>query len=122
MIIASEKRNQGQPRVKTEKTFFDLVEKEKANDRIMSKESLENLRNYIQLTLLPSDISWLADELLLLSHKGKQQQPYTIEELETRVAESVRQIAEGRCKDLDEALDELEAQFAEEDKKMAESV
>ena len=58
------------------------------NDRIMSKESLENLRNYIQLTLLPSDISWLADELLLLSHKGKQQQPYTIEELETRVAES----------------------------------
>lgn len=85
----------------------------------MSKESLESLRDYIQLTLSPSDILWLADELLLLSHRGKQLQPYTVEELETRVSESVQQIAEGRYKDFDEALDELEAEFAEEDKELA---
>jgi len=88
----------------------------------MSKESLEHLRDYIQLTLSPSDISWLADELLLISQKEQQLEPYTIEELEERVMASERQIAEGRFQDFDEALDELEAEFAEEDKRMTETV
>ena len=35
---------------------------------------------------------------------------------------SERQIAEGRFQDFDEALDELEAEFAEEDKRMTETV
>ena len=88
----------------------------------MSRESLEHLRDYIQLTLSPSDISWLADELLLISQKEQQLEPYTIEELEERVMASERQIAEGRFQDFDEALDELEAEFAEEDKRMTETV
>lgn len=88
----------------------------------MSKESLEHLRDYIQLTLSPSDISWLADELFLLSQKSQQLEPYTIEELEARVTASEQQIAEGRWKDFDKALDELEAEFEEEDKRMAETV
>ena len=78
----------------------------------MSRESLEHLRDYIQLTLSPSDISWLADELLLISQKEQQLEPYTIEELEESVMASERQIAEGRFQDFDEALDELEAEFA----------
>jgi hypothetical protein len=92
------------------------------NRKTMSKESLEHLRDYIQLTLSPSDISWLADELLLISQKEQQLEPYTIEELEERVMASERQIAEGRFQDFDEALDELEAEFAEEDKRMTETV
>ena len=88
----------------------------------MSRESLEHLRDYIQLTLSPSDISWLADELFLLSQKSQQLEPYTIEELEARVTVSEQQIAEGRWKDFDKALDELEAEFEEEDKRMAETV
>lgn len=88
----------------------------------MSRESLEHLRDYIQLTLSPSDISWLADELFLLSQKSQQLEPYTIEELEARVAASEQQFAEGRWKDFDNALDELEAELEEEDKRMAESV
>jgi hypothetical protein len=92
------------------------------NRKTMSKESLEHLRDYIQLTLSPSDISWLADELLLISQKEQQLEPYTIEELEERVMASERQIAEGRFQDFDEALNELEAEFAEEDKRMTETV
>ena len=80
----------------------------------MSKESLEHLRDYIQLTLTPSDLSWLMDELIVSYRKQEQLKPYTIEELQQRVAESEQQIAAGRFKTAEESLAELEAMFADE--------
>lgn len=41
--------------------------------------------------------------------------PYTAEELRERVAESERQIAEGRYKSAEESLAELEAMFSDEE-------
>lgn len=81
----------------------------------MSKESLENLCNYIQVTLSPEDIFWLTDELIIRTLKREQPRPYTVEELRERVAESERQIAEGRYKSAEESLAELEAMFADEE-------
>ena len=81
----------------------------------MSKESLEHLCDYIQVTLSPEDIYWLTDELIVRTLKREQPRPYTVEELRERVAESERQIAEGRCKSAEESLAELEAMFAGEE-------
>lgn len=80
----------------------------------MSRESLEHLRDYIQLSLSPSDITWLTSELLLQRHKQEQHTPYTVEELYERVAESEQQIADGQYKTAEESLNELEALFADE--------
>ena len=76
---------------------------------IMSKESLEHLRDYIQMTLSPSDIFWLTGELITRSRKQEQCSPYTIEELQNRVADGERQISEGRFKTAEESLEELES-------------
>ncbi len=43
--------------------------------------------------------------------------PYTIEELRERIAISERQFAAGQWQDFDEAMDEIEAELAAEEKK-----
>ena len=43
--------------------------------------------------------------------------PYTIEELEARIAESEHQYAAGMWQDFDEAMDEIEAELEAEAKK-----
>lgn len=50
--------------------------------------------------------------------------PYTIEELREMIAISERQFASGQWQDFDEAMDEIEAELAAEEKKseMAESL
>ncbi|MBQ6306235.1 MAG: hypothetical protein IJK78_06700 [Bacteroidales bacterium] len=50
--------------------------------------------------------------------------PYTIEELREMIAISERQFAAGQWQDFDEAMDEIEAELAAEEKKseMAESL
>ena len=50
--------------------------------------------------------------------------PYTIEELRERIAISERQFASGQWQDFDEAMDEIEAELAAEEKQseMAESL
>lgn len=64
-------------------------------------------------SLVEEMIEWYKKGLeRYLSQKSQQLEPYTIEELEERVMASERQIAEGRFQDFDEALDELEAEFA----------
>lgn len=80
----------------------------------MSKESLESLRDYIQLTLSPSDISWLAGELLTMSIRHESLKPYTKEEINAMIDQSERDIAEGHVYDFDEVMHELEEEFAED--------
>lgn len=50
--------------------------------------------------------------------------PYTIKEIQAMIDQSERDIAEGRVYDFDDAMDELEKEFAEEDRKqeMAEAI
>jgi len=79
----------------------------------MSRESLEHLRDYIQLTLSPSDILWLTDELMACFPKPDQLKPYTMEEINAMIDQSERDIAEGRVRDFDEVMRELEEEFAE---------
>ena len=43
--------------------------------------------------------------------------PYTIEELQARIAESERQYAAGMWQDFDEAMDEIEAELEAEESK-----
>ena len=82
----------------------------------MSKESLEHLRDYIQLTLSPLDISWLMNELGAKSQQKDTLKPYTMDEINAMMDEGERQIANGEYQDFDEAMDELEREFAEEDR------
>ena len=82
----------------------------------MSKESLEHLRDYIQLTLSPHDISWLLNELGAKSQKQETLKPYTMDEINAMIDEGERQIANGEYPDFDEAMAELEREFAEEDR------
>ena len=44
--------------------------------------------------------------------------PYTTEEIHAMIDQSERDIAEGRVYDFDDAMDELEKEFAEEDRKL----
>ena len=44
--------------------------------------------------------------------------PYTIEEIHAMIDQSERDIVEGRVYDFDDAMDELEKEFAEEDRKL----
>ena len=46
--------------------------------------------------------------------------PYTMEEIEARLAQSAKDYAEGRCQDAFEAFEELRAEFAREDAMEAE--
>jgi len=45
--------------------------------------------------------------------------PYTMAEINDMIDRSERDIDEGRVYDFDEAMDELEKEFAEEDRKLA---
>ena len=46
-------------------------------------------------------------------------QHYTMDEINAMIDQSERDIAEGRVYDFDEAMDELEREFAEEDRELA---
>ena len=60
--------------------------------------------------------SFIADHRV--SHAAdKPLKPYTIEELHARIAQSERDIAEGKGQDFDDFMRELEEEFAEEDRK-----
>ena len=91
----------------------------------MSDAALTNLRDYLYGTLSPANMRWLATEL---SEYAKRQEesmkPFAKEELVARIKESERQLAEGKWQDFDEAMDELEREFAEDDLKleMAEAI
>ena len=86
----------------------------------MSTSTLTNLRDYLTGTLSPDNMIWLATQLTEYAKKEEQsRKPYTIEEIRAMIVQSERDIAEGRIYDFDEAMDELEKEFAEEDRELA---
>ena len=77
----------------------------------MSRESLEHLRDYIQLTLSPSDILWLTDELMACFPKPDQLKPYTMEEINARIDQSECDFAEGDFYTHEEVLKMLDEEL-----------
>lgn len=73
----------------------------------MSSATLEGLRDYLFDTLSPRNMLWLSTQLANYA-KLKEQKPYTMEEIHNRIAQSERDIAEGRVYDFDEVIRELE--------------
>jgi len=97
--------------------------KQKGND--MSTATLNGLRDYLYDTLSPANLIWLGKQLTEYGYmQEKPQKPYTKEELKARIELSERQFAEGKYQDFDEAMDELEEEFAEDEKvlEMSEAV
>ena len=92
----------------------------------MSTAALTGLLDYLYDTLSPANMIWLAAQLTEYADRQEQSQslePYTIEELHERIAQSERDIAEGRLHDFDDAMREIEEELACREKhEMAEAV
>ena len=90
----------------------------------MSTATLTSLRDYLFGTLSTSDMIWLVEEMKNhMRAPAEKLKPYTMEELNARIDQSERDIAEGRVYEFDEVMHELEAEFAhEETPEMAEAV
>ena len=82
----------------------------------MSTATLNGLRNYLYDTLTPANLIWLGTQLTEYGRRQERQlKPYTKEELMARIELSEQQFDEGKYKDFDEAMAELEKEFAEEE-------
>ena len=90
----------------------------------MSTATLSNLRDYLCGTLSTSDMIWLVEEMKNFMRGPEEKlKPYTMEELNARIDQSERDIAEGRVYEFDEVMHELEEEFAHEEAlEMAEAV
>ena len=90
----------------------------------MSTTALNGLLAYLYGTLTPSNMRWIAEHLMeqAKAEEKNSLQPYSIEELHERIAESERQIAAGLSQDSEEMFRELEAEFAIEELELAETV
>ena len=85
--------------------------KQKEND--MSTETLSSLRDYLFGTLSRSNMLWLATQLKERAEKEEDLKPYTMEELNARIDESERQIANGQFKTIEEVFHGLGEEFEE---------
>ena len=74
----------------------------------MSRESLDTLRDYLLVTLQPSDMHWLG-EILIAHSIGLEHQvaPYTKAEINEMMDEAERQFEAGLYHDDDEVFDRL---------------
>ena len=90
----------------------------------MSTATLSNLRDYLCGTLSTSDMIWLVEEMKNFMRGPEEKlKPYTMEELNARIDQSERDIAEGRVYEFDDVMHELEEEFAHEEAlEMAEAV
>ena len=90
----------------------------------MSETTLTNLLEYLYGTLTPSNMQWLGEHLIEHARiENEEVRPYTMEEINARIAQSERDSAEGRVFDFDEVIYELEEEFAREEAiEMAEAV
>jgi hypothetical protein len=73
----------------------------------MSTETLSNLRDYLFGTLSRSNMLWLATQLKEHAEKQEELKPYTMEELNARIDESERQLANGQYKTIEEVFHEM---------------
>ena len=62
----------------------------------MSTTALSSLRDYLLGTLSVNDMTWLMEELAGYIQKEQRPEPYTMDELNTRIDKSERDAAEGR--------------------------
>ena len=90
----------------------------------MSEATLSNLLEYLYDTLTPNNMLWMAEHLTERAKtNGKNLKPYTIAELNARIDQSERDSAEGKVYDFDDVIQEIEEEFALEEKlEMAEAV
>ena len=78
----------------------------------MSETTLNNLLEYLYDTLTPSNMRWIGEHLIKqANHKEESAKPYTMEEINTRIAQSERDSAEGKVYDFDDVMRELEEEF-----------
>lgn len=78
--------------------------------------TLYGLRNYLYDTLTPANMIWLGTQLTEYGRREERRlKPYTREELVARIELSEQQFNEGKYQNFDEAMAELEKEFAEEE-------
>jgi len=77
----------------------------------MSTATLMGLRDYLYGTLSIDEMVWLVEELKSYVRKESKPEPYTIEEIHHRIAESERNFAEGRYFSDDEVFADLEGKL-----------
>ena len=85
----------------------------------MSTATLSNLLEYLYGTLSPSNMRWVGEHLIEYAKREETEetlQPYTKEELLERAEEGRRQIALGNYCTIEELLQELDKDFAEDNK------
>ena len=80
----------------------------------MSKESLNSLLGYIQVTLTPDDMEWLGAQLLYCA-KSDILKPYTMEEVYAMLEQSERNFAEGSYSSNEEVLARLYKKYGMND-------
>lgn len=90
----------------------------------MSTTALTKLLDLLKSTLTTSEIIWLVEEMKgYLRDSEEDLKPYTVEELQERIAVSEQQFANGEYLDFDDAMREIEEEFAQMEKlEMAEPV
>lgn len=90
----------------------------------MSTTALTKLLDLLKSTLTTSDMIWLVEEMKgYLRDSEENLKPYTVEELQERIAISEQQFANGEYLDFDDAMREIEEEFAQmEELEMAEAV
>jgi hypothetical protein len=79
----------------------------------MSTSTLIGLRNYLYDTLSPTNLIWLGKQLTEYGRRQEVLKPYTKADLLARIERSEQQFVEGNFQDFDEAMAELEKEFAE---------
>lgn len=96
--------------ITTKRTMMPVTKVWNQAKRLNDSEKLE------LITLLASSVKPM--------DSNRNVQPYTKTELEARIKKSEQQFANGQYQDFDTALDELEREFAEEDREleMAEAI
>ncbi|MBR6176646.1 MAG: hypothetical protein IKQ70_02020 [Bacteroidales bacterium] len=77
----------------------------------MSKELLINMREYILKNLSYEEKMWLISELEDLDKEEELMCPYTKAELNARIDQAEREIANGECTPSDEFFRELDQEF-----------
>ena len=89
----------------------------------MSKESLNSLRDYLLVTLQPSDMHWLG-EVLIAHAKGYDTHatPYTKEEIDSMMDEAEQQFEAGAYHDEDEVFDRLYKKYGLKNEEIAQAV
>lgn len=79
----------------------------------MGTATLTSLLEYLYGTLSISNMRWVGEHLIEHADKAESEQlrPYTMEEINSMVDVSERQLAEGKWQDGEEVIREIEEEF-----------